>query len=511
MIFAKTKKFKTLLLLFLLFLAIALPVDLAYAGIKSEIVLDNASIQGKIDPAYWWEPSENPGVAYNGGIEFTADSQQYSRIVAIQEIENLKEAGYTQCFSAEIEFLIRDIPEGGRFGVFFGLSRLTGNPAATGADTSFVYFSINDGNLMCGISNYIGTERTEKIVQEETNIAAWVYNREEPFRMTMEVDVNGGIEVYIRQGAKPNGQVFCLDPDADCYTAGYFGFGQTKGGSAAKISQIQVNALTNATPQNSNIFTKFDDNKFNINELYTRNTLYQGGVTYIRPEENKLIFRNTKSGYLSTVFNYSNFELETELEDLQRTPVFDENLNLQTSISTGFSVALSKDYQSGNFADSFFYVKIAPECYSPTRQAEATAITLIKDNQEIVREILPQEYHLWSERISQGRAIQLKVSFCDGELSVFVKFKGEKEYFKGLETKLSDVAPGYIQIVSNINDFNASVCDNFAIGLLSIENKDYNRQIATLTNKDNTVQAYDYEYYDRWDDSDLLFNGRGAK
>ena len=65
--------------------------------------------------------------------------------------------------------------------------------------------------------------------------------------------------------------------------------------------------------------------------------------------------------------------------------------------------------------------------------------------------------------------------------------------------------------MSNINDFNASVCDNFAIGLLSIENKDYNRQIATLTNKDNTVQAYDYEYYDRWDDSDLLFNGRGAK
>lgn len=507
----KTKKWIAVLLFVLLGLTVLFPVFTTHAGISTEDAIDDTSINGKIDPAYWWLPGDNPGVGYDGGIAFNSESKAYSRIVAIRKIDNFKEAGYDKCFSAEFELQIQSIPEGGRFGFFFGLSRQTGNPAAGGANTSFVYFATQNGKLMCGISNYVGADREEEEVQPETDILPWVYLSTEKFKLILEVDVNGGICVYIRQGSSPNVQAFVDDENAGCFTEGYIGFGQTVEGSVAVISQVLVRTLNNETPQNSDIFTRFEGDKFNVNELYTRNTLYDGGSTYIRPENGKLVFKNTKNGYLSTVYSYSNFEMELEIEGLRRTPVFNDDFTLQTSITTGISVAFAKDYQSSNLNDSLFYVRLSPSVQSPTRPAEATAITLMKGDAQITSVLLPESYHLWSERISQGRNIRLKVTLTDGMLSVFVGFEGDTNYYKGLEYDLDDVTPGYIQIVSSVTDFTASVCDNFGIGLISIKNTDYNGEIVTLTNKDNTVQVYDYEYYDGWDDSDLLYNTREAQ
>jgi|GEM_PF-6818818 len=476
-----------------------------HAGISQQTILPSTSVVGKIDSAYWWQPGTNAGVSYNNGIAFSAESTAASRVISVEKVENLKDAGYTKCFSVNIDLTVTSVPDGGRFGFLFGLSRQTENPAAEGVNTTFIYFSTNGNTLLCGISNYVGTARDEVVLKPVTNTLAWVSAPTASFNLNAEVDVDGSISLYLIQGSTPNQTTFYRSSTVGCYTAGHVGFGQTEGGSVVKITGVQVDALSNETPENTDIMTRFENDVFNVNELYTSNSLYSGALSYIRPENERLVFKNTKNGYLSTRLSYSNFEMNIGIPDLRRTPMFDENLRLVSSVTTGFSIAVGADYSSGNLDDCAFYVNFAPSGTVATK-ANATVITIVRDGEEVLRTILPEMYHFWSESIVRNRGTDIKAVMSDGKFSIYLKFSDSLNYYKALDYNAGYIASGCLQIVSRVTDFTAGVCDNFEIGFFSVVNIDYNRQIVRLTNKDNTAQVYDYEYFDTWDNGDLLFS-----
>lgn len=503
----KKKLIISLITLAILMIAIILPVlKIANAGIYTKEIVDDKSLSGKIDSAYWWQPSSNAGVAYNGGIEFSTDSKVNSRVITTERVQNLKDAGYDKCFAAEVDFIITSIPEGGRFGLFFGLSRQTETPAAGGANTTFLYFSYVGNSLQCGISNYVGTDKTETQILAPKATLSWISDRTAAFKVSLDVDVDGGITVYLIQGKNNNATAFYSNSKANVYTTGHIGFGQTVAGSAAKITKVLVQALANDTPDNTDIITRFENGIFNVNELYTRNSLYAGVTSYVKPENAGLVFKNTKNAYLSTMLSYSNFELELEIDDLQRVAVFDDDLNLVSSISTGFYITIGGSYVSGTPSDSAFYVHFEPIGGSETRKPTATKLTLVRGINEVSSVVLPAEYHLWGERASMGRGIDVKAVMDDGDFALSVKFRGEAHYYGVIHHDMGHITGGSIQIVSRVTNFLTGVSDNFSIGLLSITNTDYNRQIAILNNKDNSAEVYDYEYYDTWDDSDLVGN-----
>lgn len=476
----------------------------ARAGVYEETLVDDSSINGMIDSAYWWQPVSNPGVIYEGGIHFTDSSTATSRLVSSERIYNLKEAGYEKCFSTEFTFTIGNIPDGTRFGLFFGLSRQTASPAAGGADTSFIYFEKRGYSVYCGVSNFVGDAREEREVLPAADTLDFIPSSGTAFSVHAEVDVNGGIAIELSQEGGAEGEVFFSNAQAACYTEGNIGFGQIGAGSDVTITHVQIDALSNETPENTNIVTGFESGVFNINELYTNNSLYSGASSYIRPENGALVFHNTKNAYLSTRLSYSNFRLEVEIPYMQRTPVFDSDFNLTTSICTGFYLTVGGVYNSGKLDDSAFYVHFAPENGSAARVSDATVVTVYSNGNERMRVVLPEAYHIWSDRIVGDRSVIVAATMDDGVFTLQLRYGGDLNYYTVLEYDAGRSHSGSIQIVSSVTDFVTAVCDNFSIGTISVVNTDYNRRVVLQDNRDNNSLVYDYEYYDTWDDGDLL-------
>ncbi len=478
--------------------------NVAYAGVSPEKVAEKISSDGSsIDEGIWWLPAQNRGVSYSDGIVFSNLSTASSRVVARTKVFNLKNAGFTKFLSADIDFQITSLPEGCRFGVFFGLSSQTSNPAAGGADTSFIYFALNGEKLMCGVSKYSGTERTETQVLPAADTAEWIINKTKSFKLRMAVDVDGGIKINLLQ-ALANQNYFYSNSQAALFTEGYIGFGQTLAGGVIKISQAQIDALSNSTPQNANVFTRFENGNYSINAFHTRSRRDESGLSYVSPDNGELVFKNTTVAFLSTKLSYSNFEMDIELPYIQRAPLFDENLNLISSISTGFAISAGAprfDAMGGDFRVNFI-----PTGGSLTRKPTATEISVVRQSAELMRIKLPPEYHIWNEQAAAGRSVDIKAVMQDGSFTLYLKYSGQLNYYKALKFDNGYVPTGYIQVSSLVQGNVRGRCDNFSLSLVSVVNTDYNCQIISLTNKSSSSIAVDYDYTDSWNDDDLLWN-----
>ena len=221
-----------------------------------------------------------------------------------------------------------------------------------------------------------------------------------------------------------------------------------------------------------------------------------------------MVFKNTKKAYLSTRRKYSNFEAEIEIADLARDASFNEDLSFDTSISTGFTISFADSYTNAKAQNSIFRVEFKPAGGSSTRQSYDTSAKLYFGNELIDSVTLPKELHLWNKDVAKDKSVLVKVSYTDGKMKASVKFSGGYNYYEIFSRQVGNVSSGYIQIVSNVSDMTAGVCDNFKVATLSVVNTDYAKRIISLVNKDNTSVKYDYMYTDTWDDADLPFGNR---
>ena len=478
------------------------------AGVYDNELLTEKSIDGSIRSDYWWTPSGSAGMKYikGEGIAFTEESRRASRMITVNKAYNFGDYGFEECFNADMRLKITSVPENGRFGFVFGLSTQLLNPAAGGVNTSFMYFTTKNGGLQTGVSNFIGDERREEEVLPSTELSGKLSDITASFDVNLKVSANGAISLKIMQKEKT---AYSYDNEnANCFTGGNVGFAQTEGGSVALLSKIKITAYKAENPENTNIFTHFEGDVFNINELYTVNYPYKERQSYVKAENGGMVFKNTRKAYLSTKLQYSNFESEIEIADLARSAIVNDDLTFDTSIATGFALSFASSYSGFKLQDSIFRIEFKPEGGSATRQSASTSATLYFGNEKIESKTLPGELHLWSEKISGGKNVMIKLSYIDGRLKAAVKFAGGYNYYEIFSHEVKDAKPGYLQIISNVSDMTLGVCDNFRVATLSISNKDYEKRIISLANQDNTSIVYDYVYTDAWKDVDLPFGGK---
>lgn len=485
--------------------ALAGSPSVASAGVYDNTLVTDQSISGSLRSDYWWTPSANAGVEYvdGEGIAFTSESRRASRMITVNKAYNFGKYGFEECFTAYMRLKVTSVPANERFGFVFGLSTQMLNPAAGGANTSFMYFTTENGGLQIGLSNYTGAEKTETEVLTATELTGKLSDIANYFHVKLKVMASGAVSITVSQNG--NSVYEYENENAKCFTEGNLGFAQTEGGTNAVINDINIETYKAENPANTNILTHFEGNVFNLNEFYTSNYPYAERQSYVKPENGGMVFKNTKKAFLSTKREYSNFEAEIEIADLAREASYKEDSAFDTSISTGFTVSLAKSYSSSKAEDSIFSVKFQPKGGGAARQSVATEAVFSFGGETVDRVTLPKELHLWNSEVSGGANIMLKISYMDGNLKVFVKFAGGYNYHEIFSGMVDNACEGYLQIISDISDMTEGVCDNFKIATLSVVNKDYDKNIISLINKDNTSLVYDYQYTDTWRKEDLPF------
>ena len=505
----KRKRFcATLITSVILTAALSGSPSVATAGVYENTLVTEESINGTIRSDCWWTPPTNAGVTIgNSGVSFTSESRKASRMITINKAYNFGDYGFEECFTANMEIKVVSVPDGGRFGFVFGLSAQMQNPAAGGENTTFMYFTTNDNGLQVGLSNYSGADKTETEILSSTVLTGTgKLNKKQFFNVKLKVMASGAVSIIVSQ---KDTEIFTYTNDeANCFAEGYLGFAQTEAGSVAYIKDINVDSYEAINPENSNILTHFERGVFNLNEFYTSNYSYASRQSYVKPEKGGMVFKNTRSAFLSTKMQYSNFDAELEIADLARNASYNEDGTMDTSITTGFSVSLSKNYSSTKDDDSIFKISFVPVGGGAARQSTKTQATLYFAGKAVETVSLPNDLHLWSSKVSNGASIMLKISYIDGNLKVSVKFAGGYNYYEIFSCAVDDPCEGYLQVISDVTEMTDGLCDNFKIATISIVNKDYSKRIVSVVNKDNTSLVYDYQYVDTWDKADLPFGGK---
>ena len=491
------RKFRllTTFLVFLLALVSMFGVTLVSAGIHNSNIANDQNINGNIDVGTWYTPVRNPGVEYDGGIAFKGESTKNSSVFVKSKLSSYKDAGFEKFLDLEADFTLANINEGIKFGIVIGRSTLLGQPVVGKGKSSFVYFTKVDGKLAIGVSKYDVDEQEIEVLNPLT-VENHIANATAKFRILINVTSDGEIAIKLLQGDTPNTTAVYQSQGAGLHLDGYVGFGQTGSGTVATISHVKIDVLKNNTPENSNIYEDFSNNSFNLNELYTR---APGGDSYIKTKNGCLIFNNISSGYVSTKKLYSNLDLTLDIPNIGAKATFDDDFNLINTISSGISISLGVDKLEA-FVVSGLQINIFPGDGDHCERATHTVISITKGNEEVVREELPSDLHVFDGSVNGNKPISLKVKNIDGVISVYIKlgdanYKKAFSYDSGLDTE------GYVRISAYKQQNRVS---SFAIDKLVLINTDYMANLISVENRDSSALNKDFVYIDTWDDGDLL-------
>ncbi|MCL2752389.1 MAG: hypothetical protein FWE62_06520, partial [Firmicutes bacterium] len=446
-----------------------------------------------------WYVSTTTGISYNGtdkGIAFASNAPATGRVTAQSRVNNLGNCGLERVFTAEASLKISGLASGAKFGFVYALPSLN-SALLNSSGPVFVYFSASGGNLYCGVSKY--ASGSETVVKAAANTGLVATGN---VQLSVISYTNGGLSVKVN-----NAVTVFDDQTAGLEGAGFFGFAQTATGNTVTITAVEVKAFVNSTPTNSNFYADFSGSSYNLNELHTVAKRDAAGLSWLKPVDEKLVFRNTTNAFVSTRRVYSNFEIEIEVVDLQREAVFDANMELVSSISTGFGIAAGAANYDATIREDI-KINFYPDGGSPTRMPSSTRVDLLKGRDVKVSAELPLDYHFWNERIAAGRGVFIKVSMTDGRLLVMLRYRGDASYYTAIDYDNGYVADGYLQVISLVKDASRGRCDNFALNSVNIRNTDpFTTQIITIPVKDSAPIA-NFPYVDYWDNNDMLFYGQ---
>lgn len=485
----------TIMLTFTFLIITMFSVTPVFAGIFDKNLANDSSINGSIDVGTWYTPVQNPGVEYDGGIAFKENSTKNSSVFSKTKLVSYKDAGFDKFLELEADLQFSNINEGVKFGVVFGRSTLLGQPVVGKAKSSFVYFTKSNGKLALGVSKYDVQEQEIKVV-EPMEVKDYILSDTERFTLKLSVTSDGNVSVKLLQGATPNSSVVYQSQDANLHLNGYVGFGQTGNGTVVTISHVDINALANSTPENSNIYEDFSYNSFNLNELYTR---APGGNSYIKIQDGKLVFNNITTGYVSTKKLYSNFDLTLEMPNVGAKANFDENFNLVSPISSGISIAFGVDKLEA-FVTSGVRINIFPGDGDHCERASHTVISVTKEQEEVKRVKLPSDLHVFDGSVNGNKPVNIKVKNNDGIVSVYIKI-GNGDYKKAFNYDSGFASDGYVRIAAYQQKNRVS---SFEIDKLVLVNTDYMSKVISVESRDSASLNRDFTYIDTWDDSDLL-------
>lgn len=423
---------KSLAALMLALSMVVLPALPAQAG-KSTSVVDTTTYENSLDESVWHN-ADGDILVEKGTIIFPDDSTESTKLMSKHVIE--PKSQLDDMFSAEFTVKFTNLPEGEKFVFAFGMQSITAEPGQKG-NVELAFFKEN-GIQKISVSAFLEDGSEKKLVQE---VACGNGNVKVNARVTTEQKMKltvGGRKVY--------------DGTIPISGAGSLGFIQT-GACGARINNFVYKCYTYDTPECPDFEEDFETGYYNKNVLSSK---MQSGTDYLPSQMvvkdlngNKvLMFENTGIAYITTQYEYSNFELTFDVPLYRSKPVYDENDEIISPQSDIMGITFGEDSTTSDYimaADMFCLAGAGNGYRIPSG--------------------MPLDNGLRDE--TGTKAFCVRLSVIDGLVKLESKYKEDKAYTEIISYQLNETPTGYIKIWAP-----SGQPATFAIDNIKIVNKD---------------------------------------
>lgn len=473
----KNRKIKIPFLSLLLPAAIAfslsLPSETVTAGVVQNDVATVKTVTNKSD----WRASD--GVSFSSrGIKFST-SLASARAIRNEKLNDYKTFGIEKCFDAQFSLRIQELPSERKFGFTFGLSYISNTVGTQGS--SLFYFFVSDENIYCGLDYYKEKDTAETII-EETPIQGAAIGDTLSAEITMFNDGSVTANVYKNNSAEKT-ELFCGSNDF-VSGDGYCGFGQLggDGNTDAEILSAVIGSYRYESPENMAYAEDFSGNTYNM-EFFAGGSPGDSGEMSV--SDNRLIFENVNSAFLSSRYNYSNAVVDIDL--------------LQTKQSAPVAIAFGAESCDVADRSPALLVEIGQ------REDGVSAVAFKTKNGSSFTG-LPLKYDFPNAQNEKDKVLNIRVYCVDGRVRVLMKYSDEIGFSEVAVFSLENHTPnGKIQIQAYSSGEKLA---NFALGYVGIGNLDYNGNEVAVTYKSSDLFVpSDYDYKDSWNTEDLPFHG----
>ena len=484
-----------------------LPFVTANAGTSAVNVVNTEYFADDLSTAYFY--STSGVVSQDKKIVFTDKSTKSTFLNAKSRINNLAANGIDDCIDVSVAMKVSSIENGKKWGFSFGLSKMYSKSFT--ANTTFVYLLNDNGTYKYGVEHYDGKAQAQTVLSP-TEFPRGYFSLNKNFMLSISIKSDGAIALL------SDGVGLYENANANCYTEGYFGMAQT-GNSQLSISALTVRGTYYEVAENAGTITEdFDDGEFNKN-LWS----CSGHIGYQQPSSLSVVdgvfrFENASEGIFTTNHKYSNFQLDFDIADIVREPVWNEDGSFKYPISSWIGIAFGRtnnNMSSGDAVNETPMIRFEPNRVNYVTPASSTTVILTSYGQVVNFADMKNERNIWSEEVANDRAYNVRIKMMDGLCELYGKFEDEQEYSLLISHNLGYTPLGYIQFWSMgyANFFNDKyepgqiMQGNFSIDNIVLQNLDVNPNIVKVDYVSNVPDVpEDYPYVDSWDDSYLLEN-----
>lgn len=439
----------------------------ALAG-ASYNTLDNTSFQDSISNADWNNPA---GDVYseNNRLVFPETSTGDTKLITKAAVKVNKML--TNMFDADYRMQIQKLPAGEEFVLACGLSSIEG---AIGNEGNVEIVLLNNGGIQAEVRAY---ETEGEAVQLLEPISLGI---SEGDSIHVEMDLTTKQHYTVKLNGK---EIF--DGEIPVTGAGRLGFLQT-GKCHVVVSDVRIGVYSYDRPENCNVEEHFDDGGYNkallTNTMYTPDKYFPLSISVEKYNDDYvLMHRNSGLSYISTKYQYSNFEISFDIPYWQRKDIIDEEGNIVTPKSGWIGVTYGDEAieQIG-----WVYVD-APDMIYFTNSSQVQSL---RGENRVLADLANTKYDFFAEEETRGFSVKIKL--VDAHLDVAVKWMEESEYetVASYELPYGNTPTGYIHIWG---------CEpnNFAIDNLVIKNLDEDPNlIETEVVRTNVEVPADYSY-----------------
>lgn len=474
----------------------------------------NETPEADFSPKYYMH------IGQNGTKVFT---EEYPLFLSKEIIFNEGEGSYAEFFTT---FKVNTIPTGSKVGFLTGSKNYLKDKVGS-KNTTFVYTTNVGGENYLGVTTYDNNGTPTELLGVNDNVKV----DEKP---NVFGDLKGYADLYVN--ISETGEITILlngskvyastEQEANCYASGYCGIAVE--GSATNMdvafSNITVKNSYYSRPTNINVYETFDNNGYNPNEFYFRQAPYLNNYTntggYVK--DGKLWFDNLAfNTSFTTVYQYSDFEIQFDIDDIRREPVGVGNSKsypISAFIGVYWGVPDSTSLFSDGVSTAYPLIYIATEVSEETWGKVGPTRIFAMGNGLNSCVALPDKYDYWDTK-NEGKVLQFKVTTCGNKVSVAVRYTTDEEGYwctedangKPLTFTMREALVGNLAVTTMGNNYYVephsvgSSCGYFSLDNLKITNKDVNGNL-TNSEKGTTYKELptDFPYVKPDNDDDYL-------
>ena len=449
--------------------------------------------------------AEGSTILFNGG-------ESESDLIAAGRVDNFAEYGVEDLFIASLDLTFTDMAEGGKFSILFGMESL--RTGIGDAGTIQLLFEEEGGRIFFTAYEYLADD-VFRILYDRRQVSGLA----EGDTAALELFVNTQKQVtFIVDGDTLLDETQLRSNDG----AGFVGL-FSEGTNKLSVQNYSITAYTYDTPENPDYLETFDNDAYNANMFYSESKASPLSPSYLTAEDGQLVFSNTAGAFFSTRYQYSNFVLEFDITDLQRTAEKDAGGNITALISGWFGIGFGCDdyneiadttVQQGSwlqFEGTQDGADHTVPCASPRYILYDNDFASTGKYNPLVAQGM--KFNPWSSE-AEGKIINVRFSVLDGIVSLYLKYEGESWGTPELTYDMGYTPSGYVRIFqwgetgTRTEGIAYNQIGNFAIDNFSISNADYEdvkQSIEAPEFKTNVIaNTPDFDYDTKPDAGDLI-------